>query len=189
MQQIWQQDKSEVQESAVAARSPFHLPDAASAMQGALEAALDYAARKLNLMGAAASLDRVRKGDRRAVEYCHYRLAQLVAEALGALDPTVQSVSLYEPEATPEDRAMGEYTESLPIHLIVWVDRKTNTFTTLGAALNRALTKDYAQMIGPRRLGHVLDLHVIDADDVESRCGAAFLLDSLYNRPIRLWQR
>jgi hypothetical protein len=44
-------------------------------------------------------------------------------------------------------------------------------------------------MIGPRRLGHVLDVQVIDDEDVESRRGIAALLFSLYNRPIRLWER
>jgi hypothetical protein len=44
-------------------------------------------------------------------------------------------------------------------------------------------------MIGPRRLGHVLDVQVIDDSDVESRRGIAALVHSLYNRPIVLWER
>ncbi len=144
---------------------------------------------KSNLPSPQASLERARQGDRDALEYCHYQLAQQVAEALGALDDNVQSVSLYEFEATPEDRAFGENPDSLPIHLLVWVDRKTSALSSLVAALDRALVKDYAEMVGPRRLGHVLDVQVIDADDVESRRGIAALLYSLYNRPLRLWER
>jgi len=155
-------------------------------MQGALARALDYSARKLGLSGPHASLERVRQGDRSALEYCHYRLAYEVAGALCALDASVQSVSVYEGEATPEDHALGERSEVLPIHLLVWVDRKTSALSVLIAALEHALVKDYAEMIGPRRLAHILDVQVIDGRDVENHQGAAALLNSLYKRPIQL---
>lgn len=168
---------------------PLHLPDAASSIQGALVRALDFCAQKLNLPSPQESLAKVREGDPAALSYCHYRLAQQVAEALGALDDQVRSVSLYDFEATPEDRALGENAESLPIHLLVWVDRKTSALSALAAALDRALVSDYAEMVGPRRLRHVLDVQVVDDSDVESRRGVAALLYSLYNRPIKLWER
>jgi hypothetical protein len=182
------QTQVEVHGAAVAA-PPLHLPDSTSSMQDALIKALDYSAHKLSLPGPEAALQEVRQGDRRALEYCHYRLAQQVGEALGALDNNVQSVSLYNLEATPEDRAFGENPEALPIHLLVLVDRKTSALSSLVAALDRALVKDYAEMIGPRRLGHVVDVQVIDSDDAESRRGIAALLYSLHNRPIKLWER
>jgi len=188
MNKTVQQNQIEVRGATVTA-PPFHLPDAASTMKGALIRALDYSAHKLNLESPEAGLERLRQGDRRAQEYCHYRLAQQVAEALGTLDDNVRSVSLYEFEATPEDRAFGERLEALPIHLIVWVSRKTSALTSLVSALDRALVKDYAELVGPRRLGHVLDVQVIDNSDVESRRGIAALLYSLYNRPIQLWER
>jgi hypothetical protein len=171
------------------ATPPLHLPDATSTVQGALVKALDYCAQKLNLSSPQESLERARQGDTKALEYCHYQLALHVAEALGTLDDHVHSVSLYEFEATPEDRAFGENPESLPIHLLVWVDRKTKALSALVAALDRALVKDYAQMVGPHRLGQVLDVQVIDDKDVESRRGMAALLYSMYNRPIQLWKR
>jgi hypothetical protein len=183
-----QQDRTEVKEFA-AATPPLHLPNATSTVQGALVRALDYCAHKLNLSSPQESLDKARRGDREALAYCHYRLAQQVAEALGALDDNVRSVSLYEFDATPEDLAFGENPESLPIHLLVHVERKTNALSALVAALDRALAKDYAEMVGPSRLGHVLDVQVIDDKDVENRRGIAALLYSLYNRPIQLWER
>lgn len=188
MNTVLQQDRTEVKDFA-AVTPPLHLPDATSTVQDALVKALDYCTHRLNLSSPQESLERARQGDRRALAYCHYQLAQQVAEALGALDDNVRSVSLYEFEATPEDRAFGENPESLPIHLLVRVDRKTSALSALVAALDRALVKDYAQMVGPRRLGHVLDVQVIDDDDVESRRGIAALLYSLYNRPIQLWER
>jgi hypothetical protein len=182
--------KVQVQAEGVAVGAPpLHLPDSTSSMQDALVRALDYAAHKLNLASPEAALQEVRQGDRRALEYCHYHLAQQAGAALGALDTNVQSVSLYSFEATPEDRAFGENSESLPIHLLVSVERKTSALNSLVAALDRALVKDYAEMIGPRRLAHVLDVQVIDRGDVESRRGIAALLYSLHNRPIRLWER
>jgi len=59
----------------------------------------------------------------------------------------------------------------------------------LVAALDRALIQDYAEMIGPRGLAHVLDVQVVDQSDVENRRGVAALLSSLYNRPVKLWER
>jgi hypothetical protein len=188
MNEIHVQSQVQVQGVAVTAPS-LHLPDSTGSMQDALVRALDYSARKLNLASPEASLEKVRQGDRGALEYCYYRLAQQVGAALGALDDNVQSVSLYNIEATPEDRAFGENPESLPIHLLVCVDRKTSVLSSLVAALDRALVKDYAEMIGPRRLGHVLHVQVIDNSDVESRRGIAALLYSLHNRPIQLWER
>lgn len=188
MNRTVQQDRSELSDF-VAMTPPLHMPDATSSVQGALVKALDYCARRLNLSSPQESLEIARGGDRKALEYCHYRLAQQVAVALGALDDHVQSVSLFEFDATPEDRALGENRESLPIHLLVLVDRKTSALSSLVAALDRALVKDYTEMIGPRRLGHVLDVQVIDNEDVTSRRGIAALLYSLYNRPIKLWER
>lgn len=188
MNTVLQQDRIGMGD-VTAVTPPLHLPDAASATQGALVKALDCCAHKLHLSSPQESLERARQGDRKALEYCHYQLALHVAEALGALDDHVRSVWLYEFEATPEDRAFGESPESLPIHMLVRVERKTSALSALVAALDRALVKDYAEMVGPRRLGHVLDVQVIDSDDVESRRGIAALLYSLYNRPIQLWKR
>ncbi len=188
MKETMFQNQAELRDATVVA-PPFLLPDAASTMKDALTRALDYCAQKLNLPNPQASLERVRQGDRQALEYCHYRLAQQVAEALGALDENVRSVSIYEFEATADDRAFGEKPEVLPIHLLVWVDRKTSALSSLVAGLDRALVKDYTELIGRRRLGHVLDVQVVDNSDVESRRGVAALLYSVYNRPIQIWER
>jgi len=188
MNKTVQQNQAEVQGVTITA-APFRLPDAASTMEDALSKALDYCAEKLNLQGPQASLEKVRQGDQKALEYCHYRLAQEVAEALGAFDDNVWSVLLYEFEATPEDRAFGDRPEALPIHLLVRVARKTSALSSFVAALDRVLVKKYTELVGPRRLGHVLDVQVIDNSDVDSNRGLATLLYSLYNRPIQLWVR
>jgi hypothetical protein len=167
----------------------FHMPDVASTMRDALTRALDYAAQKLRLQDRGAALERMKQGQRNALDYCHYSLAQHVAETLGSLDENVKSVYLYDVDATPEDRAFAELPQGLPIHLLVWVERETSALHSLVAALDRALTQGYAAQIGPRRLAHVLDVQVIDDLDVERRRGLASLLYSMYNRPIALWER
>lgn len=188
MNRTLQQEPKTVQDVAAVAPA-FHLPDATSAMQGAVTGALDYCADRLGLPSPQVALERIRQGNSRAVDYCHYSLAQQAAEALGALDDNIQAVFLYDLEATPEDRALGDSPEYLPIHLLVRAGRKTSALSSLITALDRALVKDYAQMIGPRRLRHVLDVQVIDSSDLESRRGIATLLYSLHNRPIQLWAR
>jgi hypothetical protein len=188
MESSFQQKQTDVQ-SAVVAAPAFHMPDATSSMKDALHRALAYCGELLKVGSPEEALEQVRKGDKVAKDYCHYRLAQEVAATLGALDENVQSVSLFEFEATADDLVFGERAGSLPIHLIVLAERKTSALTSLVSALDHALVKDYAETVGPRRLRHVLDVQVIDNADVENQRGAAALLFSLHNRPMRLWQR
>lgn len=188
MNKVTLQEQTQVQDQKFTAPS-FRLPDAGSIMEATLSQALESCALKLNLASPQEALSLLRLGDPTAQGYCHYQIARQVAEALGTLDDNVQSVSLYEFDATPEDRTLGERTEGLPIHLIVWTTRKTSAFNSLVAGLDRALVKDYAELIGPRRLAHVIDVQTVDDADVESRRGIASLMTSLYNRPIRLWER
>jgi hypothetical protein len=54
--------------------------------------------------------------------------------------------------------------------------------------LNRALAQSYAQLIGPSQLQHILDAQIIDDADVENRVGYGALLNSLYRRPLKVWE-
>ena len=56
-------------------------------------------------------------------------------------------------------------------------------------ALDRALVKRYADMIGPSQLAHLLDIQVVDDEDVEKRIGYGAMLSSLHNQPIQIWER
>jgi hypothetical protein len=173
----------------VDATPSFRLPDASSSMEGALARALDFCARKMGLPAAEIALECVRQGDMAAREYCHYSLASQVAEALGALDENVKSVSMYGYDATPEDLSLAEGSRAPMIHLIVWAQRRTGALHSLVSALDDALTQEYASLVGPRRMAHLLDAQVITDEDVERRIGVAALLSSLYNPALPVWER
>ena len=182
-------DTPEVKDTDVDVTPSFHLPDASSAMEGALARALDFGAKKMGLAAPERALELMRQGDTTAHEYCHYCLADQVAEALGALDQNVKSVSMYGYDATAEDLTLAEGAHAPMIHLIVWAARRTGALHSLISALDGALVRDYSEMVGPRRMAHLLDVQVITDDDVEQRIGVAALLSSLYNPALPIWKR
>ena len=167
----------------------FRLPDASSSMEGAVARALDFCAKKMGLPTAEIALERMRQGDSAAREYCHYSLAGQVAEALGALDENVKSVSMYGYDATQDDLAFAEGPRAPIIHLIVWATRRTGALHSLISALDGALAQEYASLVGPRRMAHLLDAQVITDEDVERRIGIAALLSSIYNPALPIWER
>jgi hypothetical protein len=163
--------------------------EAASATEGLLDRALTYCAGKMHLDSPETALALLRKGNNMARWYAHHSLAEQVAAILGDLDDTVQSVYVFDFDATPEDLAFGEAAPPSPIHMIVRTRRKTEALYALIRALEGALIEEYASRVGPDRLQYMLDVQVIDDEDVEKRRGYAGLLRSLHNRPIQVWQR
>lgn len=168
---------------------PLRLPDGASMAEAALATALEFCAQKMRLDSQQAVVDRLQQGDRTACSYCHYTLAKQVVEYLGALDENVKAGYICDYDATPEDLCFGEATQTSLIHLIIWADRKTGALDSLVAALDRALVRSYAALLGMSQLRHLLDVQVIDDADVENRIGYGAFLSSLYHRPIQVWER
>jgi hypothetical protein len=154
-----------------------------------LTQAMEYCAQKMRLDNSQAVVDRLREGDGQAFEYCHYSLAKQVAESLGALDNNIKATYIYDYDATPEDLCFGEAGRALPIHLLVWADRKTAALNVLAEAWNRALSQGYAEMMGWRQAAHLLDVQMVDDADVEKRIGHGALLSSLHHRPVQVWRR
>ncbi len=171
------------------AMTQWRLPDADSTAEITLAQALEFCAQKMGLTGRQAVVESLQQGDGNACNYCHYSIAKQVAESLGALDENVKAVYVADYDATPEDLCFGAGTRTSPIHLIVWVKRKTNALESLVEALDRAMAKRYANVIGPRQLAHLLDVQTVDDDDVKNHVGYGALLSSLYNRPIQIWER
>lgn len=167
----------------------FQLPDAESTAEIALTQALDFCVHKMGLAGRQAAVDRLRQSNGEACKYCSYSMAKQVAEYLSALDENVKAVYVADYDATPEDLCFGKGEQAPLIHLIVWAERKTSALNSLAGVLNRALAKSYADVIGFSKLTHLLDMQVVDDDDVNKRIGYGALLTSLYNRPIKLWER
>lgn len=177
------------EESEVPVLPRLHLPDAASAAEGMLDKALLFCAEKMHLYGAETALRLLRQGNGTARWYAHHSLAEQVAEILGELDDTVQSVFVYDLDATPEDLIFGEEAPTSPIHMIVRTQRKTQALSALISAMESSLLEEYACRVGPGRLKYLLDVQLIDAVDVQKRRGYASLLSSLHRRPIQVWQR
>ena len=163
--------------------------DVASAAQVVLTQAVEYCAQKMRLDSSQAVIDRLRASNGQACEYCHYSVAKQVAESLGALDDNIKATYIYDYDATPEDLCFGEAGRALPIHLLVWAERKTAALKVLTETWDRALTQGYAEIIDGRQLAHVLDVQMVDDADVEKRLGHGALLFSLHHRPVQVWRR
>jgi hypothetical protein len=165
--------------------------DAAATADRAVGNALDYCARQMGLMGPQAAVNELQQGNPSAHEYFEYALARQVAEYLGSLDEQVQSVYLFNNEATPEDAAFAVH-DALPLlHLLVCTGRKTEAFSALVASLDRTLMANYRGRIAARPSGRpgLLDVQAVDDKDVANKSGFAALLHSLYRPPLKVWAR
>jgi hypothetical protein len=164
------------------------LPNAASAADAILAAALGFCAQKKQVASSDAALKLLKSGDRAASEYFQYGLAAQVAELLGGLDDEVQAVYLYDDEATPDDAAFGEVRPSL-VHLIVLAKRKTSALDSLIIGLSRAVVQSYGRLLDKPKLRHLLDVQVMDNTELDSRTGLGALMSSLHHRPSLVWKR
>jgi len=154
-----------------------------------LDAAMEYCAQKMRLDGAQGVIDRLKAGDGRVCGYCHYSVAKQVAAFLGSLDGNVKAAYIYDYDATPQDLCLGNGAHGLPIHLLVWAERKTAALKVMAETWDRALAQGYAEMIDGRPSAHVLDVQVVDNADVQKRVGYGALLSSLHCPPVQLWSR
>ncbi|MGD2142967.1 MAG: hypothetical protein PVF54_00670 [Anaerolineae bacterium] len=171
------------------AAAPFRWPDAASTAQVILNEGLAFCAQKMGLADSEEVAQHLRQGDNCACQYCHYGLAKKMGECIGNLDDNVKAIYVLDYDATPHDLCFGHAGKSSPIHLIVWVGRRTGALDSLVAALDRALTQEYADLISAPDLARMLDVQLVDDHDVQDRTGYGALLTSTHNRPIQVWER
>jgi hypothetical protein len=169
---------------------PMQPAEMSAAAEGILAQALSYCADKMALDGPQAVPERLRHGDGVACGYCLYSVAKQVARALGSLDGNVRAIYTFDCDATPEDECLGEVARGAPlVHLLVWAQRKTAALRALVSALDRALIRAYADVLGEGQPVSLLDVQVIDDADVGRRSGYGALLSSIYHRPVQVWQR
>ena len=167
----------------------FVLSDTSGLAETALNRAIEFCAEKMTTGNQPAALELVRNNDRSAEGYFHYSLAEQAAEWLGAWDKDVKAVYIYNYEATPEDVCFDESAHPTLLHLIVWTRRKTGALQSILEALDRALARGRADLIGPRDLAHLLDAQIVDDHQVKNSIGSAALLTSLHTRPLKIWER
>jgi hypothetical protein len=165
------------------------LPDAASTAETIVREAVKFCTDKLRMGNYQMVVEKLRRCDESAANYCHYSIAKQVGEALGALDPTVQAVYMVDYDATPEDICFGSTKGIEPIHVIIQVERKTKALSALVEALDRALVRSYAALLSLGDLEHILDAQLVDSEDIKKRVGYGAMLSSLYRKPLRVWER
>lgn len=169
----------------------FSVPmtDAASAAGAALADALDFTAARLGLVNRQAVIRQLQIRDAQAFQYMNYGLARQVAQTLGMMDETVRTVYLFDEEAMPEEFILGRRSLVLSLHLIAWVERKTQALAALIQALDRSLVAACQTVLDNNALEHVLDVQLVDDGEVQKRVGYAALMTSMYNLPMRIWER
>jgi hypothetical protein len=151
--------------------------------------ALGSLAQRMGLDGARAAARQLRQGDHSAWGDFHYDLASDLAQQLGALSQDVKAAYVDEYEAVGEDLFFGEAARTTVISLIVWVQRKTDTFNSIVSALDRALVQKYMDLIGTPRLTRLLEVQVIDDDDAKNPTGYGRWLAPNYFPLTELWSR
>ena len=156
-----------------------------------MEDAIEFCAKKKGLKDRKQALEAIRRGDCSICDYLCYSLAKGIAEYLGSVDDTVKTVYTYEPEyATSTDVAISSRSSS-GINLIVWVSRKSAALSSVIASVRSALAKEYKQIVCSEANApcYDVDVKVVDDDEVQRRAGYGALINSLYVRPIEIWQR
>jgi hypothetical protein len=163
--------------------------DAASAAEAALADALDFTASRLGLVNRQAVLEQLQARDAQTFQYMNYGLARQVAQTLGMMDETVRTVYLFDEDAMPEAFILDRRPLALSLHLIAWVERKTQALAALVQALDRSLVAACQAVLDSDALEHMLDVQMVDDGEVQKRIGYAALITSLHNLPMRIWQR
>lgn len=166
----------------------FKSPDADSTAENVLSLAFEYCAQKLRLESGQAALALLKQSQKTACQYCTYSIAQQLGLALSSLDETIKSVYIVDYDAAFDDSCFDQDAHLLPIHLLIWTGRKTRSLDALIDALDQAMTRHYADLVGIS-LPHLLDIQVVDDAEVENRIGWGALLTSIHQRPIQVWSR
>jgi len=164
------------------------LADIGSTADMILKKAVYFCARKLGTDSPETAMECLHRHDSAAIGYLHYSMVSQLAEYLAALDDDIRAVYVYDFDATPDDVALGQAIFPALVHVIVWTGRRTSALNSLIAAAARALTEQYAAMIGLPELRHLLDVQVIDDTDVHQRRGYGSLLTSAQFRPVKVWE-
>ena len=157
-----------------------------------MQAAVAEAADKAGLEGSELVLSAVRAGNCAVCERVRYDLAVRLADYLGAVDATVKSVFLFEPDyATGGDSAPDNEQVSLGMNVIVWAEHKSAALTAVIGTLESALSQELARLRCARSsvLCFAFNVQVVDDGEVEQRKGYGAMVDSVYVRPLEVWHR
>jgi len=153
-----------------------------------IEEALVFCAAKTDAETKEKALDAVLQGDCSACGYVRYGLAKGLAQYLGSIDETIKAVYVYEPEYATDDE-MARL--SFGINLLAWVGRKSAALNSIVAGLDAALMEERKRLLCPESTAECfsLDIKVADDDEVRRRRGYGALVNSIFVRPTKVWER
>jgi hypothetical protein len=158
-----------------------------------VDEALEFCATRTGLAGKDQARKALGDGDCCVCEYMRYALAKSMAEYLGSMDDTIQAIYTYEPEyATGGDGLIpGRPNLSPGLNLIAQVSRKSAALSSIVASLSAALAEEYRHLDCPKAnaVCHDLDVKVVSNEEVQKRMGYGALINSLYVRPVEVWNR
>jgi hypothetical protein len=158
-----------------------------SIVEGALNRVLRLVARKIGLETPGQVVAQLNAGQPEPRRAFRHELAREAAVYLGTLDKHVKAVYMAEYDASPEDMAFAEEQSLTPVHLILWVTRKTAALTAAATALDRALLESYRAWVGPNAPGYLVDVQLVDDHEVTNRKGYGAVLTSIHMPPLRIW--
>jgi len=153
-----------------------------------IEEALAFCAAKTRTRTKENALDRVLQGDCPVCEYMRYGLAKGIAQYLGSLDDTVKAVYVYEPEYATDEEMVGQ---SFGVNLLAWVERKSAALNSMVAGLDAVLMEERKRLLCPDATAECfsLDVKLADDDEVRRRRGYGALVNSIFVRPTKVWER
>mgnify|MGYP000995724154 CR=1 FL=1 len=134
-------------------------------------------------MGCKEALSLLIADDPNAIEYFRYSLAKQVGSYLGENSESVQDVYMY-PDTLEEEPKL-----TLPLILIVNVERHTAALESVVEAIQYNLLEEYRKMFVPitNNLSVFLHIYMIDLTDLRERRGLAASINSLYKPALRVW--
>lgn len=153
-----------------------------------IEEALAFSAAKTRTGTKEKALDRVLQSDCSACQYVRYGLAKAIAQYLGSIDDAIKAVYVYEPEYATDDDTIGL---SFGINLLAWVQRKSAALNSIVASLDTVLMEERKRLLCPEATAECfsLDVKVVDDDEVHRRRGYGALVNSIFVRPTKVWER
>jgi len=121
-------------------------------------------------------------------------MVKQVGDYLGQVDRTVRAVYRYEPEFDTLRPQAGQPDAIIPkggINLVAWVDRKSAALNALSDTLETMLTESRHKIgcMNATPACHTLDMQLVDNKDVQEQRGYSLVVNSLYMRSRRVWQR
>lgn len=135
----------------------------------------------------------IEHGDCIECEELHQRLALHVARFLAEREPNLRAVYRFDPSfASGEDgRVRSLPSESSAIDLLVWTEKRDPAIEADARTLQETFAQERANWLCPKAVQwcHALNIVLIDDDDVHARRGYATLLDSVWVRPSKVWEK